>query len=94
MKRPWAMLWVVAALFAAAPARADVTLVMIRHGEKPELGLGQRVRVIVGFCQFPGVLSKRKRLLRLHALVGREAPIGVNAGLLAGRCFGYMQRGF
>jgi hypothetical protein len=29
------------ALLVSAPARADVTLIMIRHGEKPEQGLGQ-----------------------------------------------------
>jgi hypothetical protein len=41
MKCPWATLSLFAALLAALPARADVTLVMIRHGEKPALGLGQ-----------------------------------------------------
>jgi hypothetical protein len=41
MKSPWATLSLFAVLLAALPARADVTLVMIRHGEKPALGLGQ-----------------------------------------------------
>src|SRR5664280_1106201 len=41
MKGPWALLSVFAALLAAIPAQADVTLVMIRHGEKPALGFGQ-----------------------------------------------------
>jgi hypothetical protein len=37
-----AMPWIVAVtLMAAAPVRADVTLVMMRHGEKPAAGLGQ-----------------------------------------------------
>ena len=41
MKSPWATLSLFAALLAAWPSRADVTLVMIRHGEKPALGMGQ-----------------------------------------------------
>jgi hypothetical protein len=41
MKVSWMMLSLFAALLAAMPAHANVTLVIIRHGEKPERGLGQ-----------------------------------------------------
>jgi hypothetical protein len=35
------MLFLAAALCVAMPARADITIVVIRHAEKPDLGLGQ-----------------------------------------------------
>jgi len=41
MKAWWPLLALCANLLAAGPARADATLVLIRHGEKPEPGLGQ-----------------------------------------------------
>ena len=40
-KRARSLLCAVALVMLATPARADVTLVMIRHGEKPDQGLGQ-----------------------------------------------------
>ncbi|MDQ2927355.1 MAG: hypothetical protein M3R22_04185 [Pseudomonadota bacterium] len=40
MKNRWATLFLLAAC-VAIPARADITIVVIRHGEKPERGLGQ-----------------------------------------------------
>lgn len=41
MKRRWAALAMVLGAFCAGAARADTTIVVIRHGEKPERGLGQ-----------------------------------------------------
>jgi len=41
MKRAWALLGSAVIAVTVLPARADVTLVMIRHGEKPDQGLGQ-----------------------------------------------------
>ena len=41
MESPWATLAILLAMAAAIPARAEVTLVMIRHGEKPDQGMGQ-----------------------------------------------------
>lgn len=41
LKLAWWLGHVVALLVVATPAVADVTLVMVRHGEKPDLGLGQ-----------------------------------------------------
>ena len=41
LKLAWWLGHVAALLVVATPAVADVTLVMVRHGEKPDLGLGQ-----------------------------------------------------
>jgi hypothetical protein len=41
MRSPVSLAWAVLALLLAAPVRADSTLVMFRHAEKPEQGLGQ-----------------------------------------------------
>jgi hypothetical protein len=41
MKNRWATLAFLLAACAALPVCADVTIVLIRHGEKPERGLGQ-----------------------------------------------------